>query len=340
MSAKPIDKEVLKNEYDKKYLKYKRLANNIKQVIETFLLDGEIEVLNVNCRIKSFSSFCDKIERKGYKRPFKEIEDICGVRIVCYYTSDLEKIAQIINEEFDVLETIDKSSILEPDRFGYRSFHYILALKKDWLKTPNYRGLGDLKVELQVRTILMHAWAGIEHKLAYKKTEHIPDQFKRKLYQLSALFEVADDQFESLRNEKDKYKDQVISEEVKRTGKFEINQHMNLDSLQAFLEFYFPEREKSLEYTIDLLDEIIKYNVSFAELVSGFEKVKDVLPAIETEVFEYEKGECEEDNKWAQVGAVRQILELTNDRYWIDREKEMPEDFIKISREWRKRINK
>jgi len=214
------------------------------------------------------------------------------------------------------------------------------AHEKDWLKAPNYRGLGGLKVEVQVRTILMHAWAGIEHKLAYKKTEHVPNQFKRKLYQLSALFEVADDQFESLRNEKDKYKDQIISEEAKKTGRFEIDRNMNLDSLQAFLDFYFPDRIKSLRGTSGLLDEIIEFNVSFAELVSGFEKVKEVLPLIEAEEFEDEEVETSKNKKWAQVGVVRTILELTNDRYWNKREKIVPESLIKISKKWRKKLSK
>ncbi|MEM6338092.1 MAG: (p)ppGpp synthetase, partial [Bacteroidota bacterium] len=74
-------------------------------------------------RIKTFESFWGKIERKGYDDPFSEIEDICGIRVVCYYTSDIDRIATIINDEFEVKESLDKSSALGSDRFGYRSNH-------------------------------------------------------------------------------------------------------------------------------------------------------------------------------------------------------------------------
>ena len=63
---------------------------------------------------------------------------------------------------------------LEPDRFGYRSRHFIVSVNREWLKAPNYRGLSGLKAEIQVRTILMHAWADVEYKLAYKKRNMFP----------------------------------------------------------------------------------------------------------------------------------------------------------------------
>lgn len=314
MPKKQIDKEALRRDYNKNYPKYERLAKNLRQAFKSFLDNVGIDVLDVGYRIKDFESFSEKIQRKGYKNPFQEMEDICGLRIICYYPSDLEKISQIISSECDVTETVDKRDLLEPDRFGYRSLHFVLTVKSDWLKAPNYRGLGGLKAEVQVRTILMHAWADIEHKLAYKKTEHVPDQFKRKLYQLSALFEVADEQFDSLREAKEEYVQQLISEEARASGRFDVNQEMNLDSLQAFLDFYFPDRKKG--FTSELLDEIIKFNISFADLTESFEQTKDILPFIEAESAKMHKIK---GKVWAQVGIVRAILDFTNDDYWKSR---------------------
>lgn len=97
----------------------------------------------------------------------------------------------------------DKVDNLEPDKFGYRSHHFVVTLRHEWLNVPNYRGLEGIKAEIQVRTILMHAWADISHKLSYKKKEHIPELFQRNLFQLSALFEIADDRFEMLRAERE-----------------------------------------------------------------------------------------------------------------------------------------
>lgn len=312
----PLDKEALRSEYLKVCPNYERLAGNLQQAFKNFLDDAGIDVLDVVFRIKDFDSFYDKILRKGYKDPFKETEDICGLRIICFYPSDLEKISQIISSEFDVKESVDKAELLEPDKFGYRSLHFIVTVKKDWLRAPNYRGLDNLKAEVQVRTILMHAWADIEHKLAYKKEEHVPDQFKRKLYRLSALFEIADEQFDALWKDKEEYRGSLLSEGAKQSGQFDVSQPMNIDSLQAFLDFYFPDREGSIEATSGLLDEITTYNVSIKELVEAFEKVKGVLPQVEAQIFKKYEGPR---RRWAQVGIVRAILDLTNDDYWKDR---------------------
>lgn len=328
--SKP-DKEILRKKYNEFYLKYERLATNLKLAFESFLHETGIDVLDVTYRIKDFESFWEKIQRKGYKDPIKEIEDICGLRIICFYPSDLEKISKVINNEFYIKESVDKADLLEPDKFGYRSLHFILTLKDSWLQAPNYRGLGELKAEVQVRTILMHAWADIEHKLAYKKKEDVPDQFKRKLYQLSALFEIADEQFDLLRKNKEEYRQDLISEKAKQSGRFDINQPMNLDSLQAFLDFYFPDRNRADENTRNLLDEIIMYEVSMKELVEAYEALRDILPAIEEKTFTREKGV-----KWAQVGIVRTMLEFTNDRYWDSRNFPQEKWYV----EWRAEFSK
>ncbi|MBA7502612.1 hypothetical protein ES706_01205 [subsurface metagenome] len=333
MPKKQFDKVALSREYAKVHPKYLRLAKNLQEALRTFLDDAGIDVLNINYRIKDFNSLWDKIQRKGYEDPLKEIEDICGLRIICSYPSDLEKISRIINSEFDIEESIDKADLLEPDKFGYRSLHFVLKAKHDWLTAPNYRGLEGLKAEVQVRTILMHAWADIEHKLAYKKKEHVPHQFKRRLYQLSALVEIADEQFDALRKEKEEYREDLVSEEAKKSGRFDVSQQMNLDSLHAFLDFYFQDRNKSIGDTSNLLDEIIKFNVSIRVLVEAFERVKDILPLMEKDVFK------EEGGRWTAVGIVRAILNLTNDNYWQSREKYWAFDIAEMIRKYRAKLS-
>lgn len=147
--------------------KYDKLGSNLVPAIELFLKENNIGFLSINYRLKDKTSFLEKIERKNYERPFEQIEDICGIRIICYYQSDVNMISDIIRKELDVLESQDKEDLLNSDQFGYRSTHFIVKIKSNWLEAPNYRGLENLKAEIQVRTILMHAWAEIEHKLAY-----------------------------------------------------------------------------------------------------------------------------------------------------------------------------
>lgn len=305
------ENDQLIQEFQQKLSCYNRLTLHLKESIRYLLDDNDIQYLDVYHRVKDIDSFLEKVLRKNYDNPFDSIEDICGVRIVCYYPSDIQRIKNIIYDEFEINNSEDKSDLLEIDKFGYRSYHFIIKLKKEWLKIPNFRGLDNLKVELQVRTILMHAWADISHKLAYKKKEHIPEIFQRKLFQLSALFEIADDRFESLRNERKKYIETLFSEK----GEFNIYQELNLDSLSTFLDFYFQDREHDDKSNASLLDELIFYNISLYEMFSAYVRVKEKLPELEKEAFGKRRG------KWAQTGAMRHILDLTNDRYWLDRKK-------------------
>lgn len=195
-----IDEDILSSEYKEIIPSYEKLGRNLQEDFQTLLDSASLDVHLIDYRTKTIESFIDKIKRKGYKDPFQETEDFCGVRIICFYQSDMKKISQLIHSEFDVKEYSNKAVSFELDKFGYRTDSFILTIKKDWLKTPTYRGLDDLKAEVQVRTILMHAWANLSHELAYKKKEYLHKEYLRKLNQLSALFEMADDEFDILRN--------------------------------------------------------------------------------------------------------------------------------------------
>ncbi|WP_158560617.1 GTP pyrophosphokinase [Paenibacillus contaminans] len=335
------NKEILKQEFLKVSPLYQRLSINITESLRFLLKENNISFLDVYSRVKEFDSFFDKIDRKQYKKPFDQIEDICGLRIVCYYPSDILLIKQIIDKEFIIVNSEDKLDSLEPDKFGYRSHHFVVKLRNGWLNVPNYRGLGGCKAEIQVRTILMHAWADISHKLSYKKKEHVPELFQRNLFQLSALFEIADDRFDMLRAERENYRNSMIN-----NGLFNLDQELNLDSLQAFLDFHFPDRVKQTHGTIDLLDELMKYNISLEDLNESYNKVKKLIPKFEMEIFledNIERDVNEDEHRWYQSGIIRHILELTNDHYWEDRceeFKDVPNSQIELIQAQRERVKK
>jgi ppGpp synthetase/RelA/SpoT-type nucleotidyltranferase len=344
MTNKPTNRESLRIKYSELSDKYKTLAINLREALRKFLNDAGIDVLDVQYRVKEFESFYEKIERKSYSKPFEEMEDICGLRIICSYLSDLDKISELINSEFDVLESTDKSDLLEPDRFGYRSLHFVVSIKKEWLKAPNYRGLSDLKAEIQVRTILMHAWADVEHKLAYKKKDHVPPQLRRKLSQLSALFEVADQQLDSLREEKGKYIESiVISGKKPRIIQFDASQGLNIDNLQAVLDLYFPNRKRSTDGAAHLLDDLHTNDVTIEDIEDGYAKVKDILEESEMGLEELVKQKgvlWGQEYRMSQVGIIRFILELTHDAYWSSREHDIPRFVAEHIRKWRAVLSK
>lgn len=295
-------------DYEKNCERYRSLAINLKESLKTLLIEQDINHLDIQFRIKAFEAFEGKVEKKDYVSPMNDVEDICGLRILCYYHSDLEKISSIIEKEFDVVNSIDKEEELGADQFGYRSKHYVVTVKEQWMNIPNYRGLKELKAEIQIRTILMHAWAEIEHKLQYKTSIDVPRPFKRKLGRLSALFEIADDQFEQVRKERRQYIEKVTP---KVGQEFDLDQEMNVDTLQAFLNVYMSDRKKaSSDTTSNLLQELDEAKLSFKDIVESYNKAKPFL----ARASQLSRGISNDD--WAQIGAVRVSLRLTNDTYW------------------------
>ncbi|MHA2690618.1 GTP pyrophosphokinase [Vibrio harveyi] len=302
--------------------KYERLATNVEQALVQFLNEKEISSFDVEKRVKEEKSFLDKVVRKSYKNPFDEVEDIAGVRVICYYNEDLSAIDAIIKDQFVVLSYSNKSQELDDDQFGYASNHYVVKLKEEWLQAPNFRGLEQLKIEIQVRTILMHAWAAISHKLLYKKNDDVPKEFKRKLNRLSALIELADEQFDDIKNMKVDYQNNIVVDE---------SVTLNADSFLALMNKYFPKRDIDESDISSILSEVREYSGSLTDFEQRIQKCMPVLADMEHE--EYPDKEMP---VWGLSGVARTVLDLTNDEYWAKRD--MPEPFRSVSEHYRNTI--
>jgi putative GTP pyrophosphokinase len=302
-----VSREEFQQQYIQRRPAYERLATNLQQALKSFLSDQGVAYLDILFRVKDADSAYEKIARKEYEHPFDDIEDWSGLRIICYYPEDVAEICGILEKEFDVQTQEDTATRLAPHEFGYRSTHLILTVKDAWMSTPNYRGLGGFKAEVQVRTILMHAWAEIEHKLQYKNTEQVPEQFQRKLYRLSAKFEEADEQFDELRKGIADYRATVSEIVVSNINAFRT-QELNLDTLTAFLNAALPGRVSGS--VGDVLAELREANLTMADLVASFEFAKDGLPIVE-DAWRAEDGFFNKSKSLAQVGALRAIIELS-----------------------------
>src|SRR4030095_2768229 len=111
----------LKLEYDKVIDKYIQLGESVKYVLQQLTKKNKIEVSEITFRPKSFDSFCHKILRKEYKKPLSQMNDIAGLRIICYYNSDLKSVEKILNDNFNVKKAIKREYII----FDYNTPHYI-----------------------------------------------------------------------------------------------------------------------------------------------------------------------------------------------------------------------
>lgn len=194
----------LLRQYSKNQSIYQDFVHRLENLIEDLLAANDIDFHVIEGRAKSIESVREKISRPGkkYSDPLKDLPDLAGIRIVAYDKDNLERIASVINSEFEVDDTssADKSKELSPDQFGYLSVHKIISLPNNRTAMTEWQRFTELHAEIQIRTVLQHAWASISHKLQYKRESEIPSNLRRRLTRLAGLFELADDEFLALRS--------------------------------------------------------------------------------------------------------------------------------------------
>lgn len=186
----------LYREYRARLEQFKNTKLAAKSQLDHALKRKRIKTHSLPSRIKSFSSFIQKVRKKNLKDPFNEINDLVGLRVVCLFLSDLEKVGEIIKHTFTLISEEDKIDNRPKDIFGYMDIQYVVSLRDSTLA-----GIDPMYFEIQVRTIAQDAWASVSHELYYKRPEKIPEEWKRDFYALSALFYVADQHFRILNEE-------------------------------------------------------------------------------------------------------------------------------------------
>lgn len=183
---------------------YEALTSRVEQLIYSLLIEEKIDCHLIESRTKEIDSFENKIKRNPnkYNNPLKEITDLSGIRIILYYQDEVENVDRILRENFSIDDknTVDKKKILKDNEFGYLSYHYVCTVNDKRLKLPEWKSFSEMIFEIQVRTVLQHAWASISHEIDYKSKIEIPSILKRKLFRLAGLIELADEEFQEVRD--------------------------------------------------------------------------------------------------------------------------------------------
>lgn len=311
-------KNDLKLKYEGLHSLYEQLVDEVLYILKSSIDRTNIKVHSLGARdtkIKTFESFYQKVLRHQITvNQFDSVDDIAGVRVICLYRSDLEKIGKTVTTEFNVLKA-DTSRTRTETPFGYSSDHYTVTLSKE-CKGPRYDRIKNLRCEIQVRTILMDAWASVSHHLDYKQETDIPSDLRTDFNAVSGLFYVADTHFELFKEGVVKARANLMK--TIQEGTFDLDQEINLESLTAFIDLRFPERSHKRGFLggSDVLSELRKFG--YKNLRPLDEKVQMVLPMIkEYEMAEFKLSKWEP--QWAYDGLVRTILDLADDRYFKSR---------------------
>ena len=219
-------------EYDKKREILENLDKSLETLINSLIKQKGIKAHQIQTRVKGRDSLEKKILAKQKYKSLDDITDIVGIRIITYFEDEVDKVAKVVEGEFDIDQenSVDKREI-DTDRFGYRSLHYVASLKKNRTILSEYSDFETFKFEFQIRSILQHSWAEIEHDLGYKGASEIPSSAKRTFYRVAALLEQADIEFVKLKSTISEYEDSLTYDIKANPSQIEINKA----SLMSFM---------------------------------------------------------------------------------------------------------
>lgn len=142
-------------------------------------------------RMKSPESIVKKLKRYGFESTIDNmvnyVNDIAGIRVVCSFTSDIYRLAEMIGKQNDLTVVSVKDYIKNPKESGYKSYHMLVTV-------PIFLSdrVVDTKVEIQIRTIAMDFWASLEHKIYYKFEGHAPDYISQELRDCAGIVSMLD----------------------------------------------------------------------------------------------------------------------------------------------------
>lgn len=206
--------EMILDEYRAKLPVYNRIKELVLETLRKSLDEKNIVVAGLEARIKSEKSLTGKLELKGYKyRTLDDITDILGARIITFFSDEVDIISALVERMFDIDwdNSVDKRKMLEIDRFGYMSLHYICRIPKSMCDDPSMPELNETRFELQMRSALQHVWANMQHDMGYKSDVEIPVEYQRNMSRLAGMLELADEQFSRIRKEITDYRRNVQS---------------------------------------------------------------------------------------------------------------------------------
>jgi len=260
---------------------YKKLSEEVKDIIDQKMNKENIKIENSICREKTIESLTQKIKRKSYNNPLEEITDLAGVRVVSYYEQDIQSIKCIIEKNFIVHDCVDKTKKLGVDKMGYHGVNFVISLGKRYSERE-YDGRINLKCEIQVRTVLQDAWALISHHLVYKEEVSIPDRMKRDLNNVASLLEISQGIFDSMREKRERYISE-IHEKEKAPANF-LSQLVDYDTLYAYTKWKYKDLPVSDTWHIRLLSNLNLEKYPTLETIDNIvEQTKEAVNAYKKE---------------------------------------------------------
>jgi ppGpp synthetase/RelA/SpoT-type nucleotidyltranferase len=253
---------------------YTLLAKVAKRLLSEMLMASGIRVHSIESRAKSLESFYRKAEKPTegdssqpkYRDPVREITDLAAVRVITFLLRTVEQVCALIEQEFIIRKRTDKSAeLLDGGKLGYQSIHFLVEMHPNRTRLPKYKRHAGLVFEIQVRTLLQHAWAEMEHNIQYKSAAVIPAGIRKKFISLAGLLEIADREFQSLQDEDEKLTQQARASV--QSGELRTVE-ITPDALKVYLDLKLGPDFRITQWSYDFIARILR--------ILGFERLSQV----------------------------------------------------------------
>jgi ppGpp synthetase/RelA/SpoT-type nucleotidyltranferase len=219
---------------------YVAFSSAINVIVHDFARECGVQA-EISSRAKDLTSLEKKLSKKQHYAALADIPDLAGVRVIVQTLADVRSISDLIAGQVLVCEDVSHDSFGTSGKFGYGSRHLIIQMKEPRAELLEWQRFKGMRCEIQVRTILQHAWASISHSLAYKEEGDVPVVAQRTLSQVAALIEVGDGLFERFRVDVEGLRSQYAKEAGSADDSWRLLA-IDLDSLRATWDKWKPSQ--------------------------------------------------------------------------------------------------
>lgn len=197
----------IEDRYKEEYSLRKRFENDIREIVGNIIRAAGYEITLLTSRTKEILKFIAKAnlpakngKGKKYTRPFTQITDVTGIRVIVQYKDKAEEIENLLKGKLDYDPLRSRNTIKESKEyeFNYPAIHIVASMTDAISERYECQCIQKWKIEIQIRTTLEHAWSELSRSLFYNKD--VRKEHKRELNALSAIIESNDKEFIRLRN--------------------------------------------------------------------------------------------------------------------------------------------
>lgn len=261
-----VKDRMIMEEYHEQRDDFIRLGDIVHGMLRDIASKSGILVMGIEHRVKGEKSLEGKLYKNGdWYRKLDDLTDILGARVICYFGDDVDKFGKLVEDSFviDRENSTDKRALIKADSFGYLSLHYICSLPGDKGYSAELCGK---RFEIQIRTILQHAWSAINHDLGYKSEFGVPRIVTREFARLAGLMEIADDEFIRVRDRMKSYTEETRAKIINNEADDVL---IDLVSINEYMQ-----RNRRMQELLDELAKIEGAEITYADPESYIVQLK------------------------------------------------------------------